>query len=69
MTGVLASFRYLLADVIGIDDTPPPVVPEDWPEAVKPVAREAIARLIDYQGRATRNSMYIASAGSCGGAG
>lgn len=50
MTGVLASFRYLLADVIGIDDTPPPVVPEDWPEAVKPVAREAIARLIDYQG-------------------
>jgi hypothetical protein len=59
MTGVLASFRYLLADVIGIDDTPPPVVPDDWPEAVKPVAREAV----------TRNSMYIASAGSCGGAG
>ncbi|HEY4205048.1 MAG TPA: DUF6537 domain-containing protein [Xanthobacteraceae bacterium] len=50
MTGVLASFRYLLADVLGIDDAQPPAIPDDWPEPVKPVVREAIPRLIDFQG-------------------
>jgi hypothetical protein len=48
--GILSSLRYLFADVIGEDDATPPFLPEGLPEAVVPVASEAIHMLIDYQG-------------------
>jgi hypothetical protein len=50
VTDLLASFRFLLSDILGIDDSPPPVVPDDLPVAVRPIISDAIARLIDYQG-------------------
>jgi hypothetical protein len=48
--GILSSLRYLFADVIGDDDVPVPFLPEGLPEAVIPIASEAIHRLIEYQG-------------------
>ena len=48
--GVLSSLRYLFADFIGEDDDTPPFLPEGLPEAVTPVASDAIHLLIDYQG-------------------
>ncbi len=48
--GILSSLRYLLADVIGDDDAPTPFLPEGLPEAVVPIASEAIHMLIEYQG-------------------
>ena len=48
--GILSSLRYLLADFIGEDDDSPPFLPEGLPEAVVPVASDAIHMLIDYQG-------------------
>jgi hypothetical protein len=47
---VLSSLRYLLADIIGDDDEPPPSLPENLPADAAPAVSEAIARLIDYQG-------------------
>ena len=48
--GILSSLRYLFADVIGEDDDTPPFLPEGLPEAVVPVASDAIHMLIEYQG-------------------
>jgi hypothetical protein len=50
VASVLSSLRYLLADIIGDDDDPPPSLPDNLPAGAAPVASEAIARLIDYQG-------------------
>jgi hypothetical protein len=47
--GILSSLRYLLADFIGEDDDTPPFLPEGLPEAVAPVASDAIHLLIVYQ--------------------
>jgi hypothetical protein len=47
--GVLSSLRYLFADLIGEEDDTPPFLPEGLPEAVAPVAGDAIHMLIDYQ--------------------
>jgi hypothetical protein len=48
--GILSSLRYLFADVIGEVDDTPPLLPEGLPEAVVPVASDAIRMLIVYQG-------------------
>jgi len=48
--GVVASFRFLLSDVIGADDSAPPELPEHLPSSVVPVAGAAVDRLIDFQG-------------------
>jgi Family of unknown function (DUF6537) len=48
--GIPSSLRYLFADLIGEDDDTPPLLPAGLPEAVAPVASEAIHCLIDYQG-------------------
>ena len=48
--GIMSSLRYLFADLIGEDDDTPPLLPAGLPEAVAPVASEAIHLLIDYQG-------------------
>ena len=48
--GFMSSLRYLLADFIGEVDDTPPFLPEGLPEAVVPVASDAIHMLIDYQG-------------------
>jgi hypothetical protein len=47
--GVLSSLRYLFADLIGEEDDTPPFLPDGLPEAVVPVASDAIHMLIDYQ--------------------
>jgi hypothetical protein len=47
--GVLSSLRYLFADLIGEEDDTPPFLPEGLPEAVAPVAGDAIHMLIEYQ--------------------
>ncbi len=46
------SLRYLFADFIGEQDDTPPFLPDGLPEAVVPVASDAIHLLIDYQGTA-----------------
>jgi hypothetical protein len=46
----LSSIRYLLADIIGDDDEPPPSLPENLPEGTAPIVSEGIRLLIDYQG-------------------
>lgn len=48
--GIVSSLRYLLADIIGDDDAPTPILPEGLPEAVVPIASDAIPMLIAYQG-------------------
>jgi hypothetical protein len=48
--GIKSSLRYLFADFIGEDDDTAPFLPEGLPEAVAPVASDAIHLLIDYQG-------------------
>jgi hypothetical protein len=50
--GVLSSLRYLFADLIGEEDDTPPFLPEGLPEALAPVASDAIHTLIDYQSTA-----------------
>jgi hypothetical protein len=47
--GVLSSLRYLFADLIGEEDDTPPFLPDGLPEAVAPVASDAVHMLIDYQ--------------------
>src|SRR5712675_1589242 len=51
-SGFLDSMRYLFADFIGEQDDTPPFLPEGLPEAVVPVASDAIHLLIEYQGTA-----------------
>jgi hypothetical protein len=48
--GVLSSLRYLFADIIGDDDSEPPLPPEGLPDRAAPIVRDGIHRLIDYQG-------------------
>jgi hypothetical protein len=50
--------RYLFADFIGEDDDTPPFLPEGLPEAVVPVASDAIHMLLDYQG-ASYAQLYV----------
>jgi len=50
VTGVLSSLRYLLADIIGVDDEAPPFLPDGLPEGAAPIVSEGIHLLIDYQG-------------------
>jgi hypothetical protein len=50
VTGVLSSLRYLLADIIGVDDETPPFLPDGLPEGAAPIVSEGIHLLIDYQG-------------------
>ena len=50
--GILSSLRYLFADLIGEADDTPPFLPEGLPEALAPLASEAIHMLIDYQSTA-----------------
>ena len=50
MANFLSSIRYLLADIIGDDDEPPPALPENLPEGAGPIVSEGIRLLIDYQG-------------------
>jgi hypothetical protein len=46
----MESMRYLFADIIGEQDDRPAFLPENLPEAVVPVASEAIHLLAEYQG-------------------
>ncbi|WP_338701824.1 DUF6537 domain-containing protein [Bradyrhizobium sp. 26S5] len=46
---LLASLRYLFADIIGDEDEGPPVLPEACPDHLEPAVTEAIHLLIAYQ--------------------
>ncbi|WP_083742224.1 DUF6537 domain-containing protein [Bradyrhizobium mercantei] len=46
---LLASLRYLFADIIGDEDEGPPVLPEACPDHLGPAVSEAIHLLIAYQ--------------------
>ncbi|UGY20572.1 DUF6537 domain-containing protein [Bradyrhizobium septentrionale] len=46
---LLASLRYLFADIIGDEDEGPPVLPEACPDHLGPAVTEAIHLLIAYQ--------------------
>jgi hypothetical protein len=50
VASVLSSLRYLLADIIGDDDEPPPSPPVNLPAVLVVEVSAAIKRLIDYQG-------------------
>ena len=47
--GLLASLRYLFADIIGDEDEGPPVLPEACPAHLGPEVSEAIHLMIAYQ--------------------
>jgi uncharacterized protein DUF6537 len=51
-SGFRESLRCLFADFIGEQDDTPPFLPDGLPEAVVPVASDAIHLLIEYQGTA-----------------
>nr|WP_233285273.1 DUF6537 domain-containing protein [Bradyrhizobium acaciae] len=46
---MLASLRYLFADIIGDEDAGPPVLPDACPDHLRPTVTEAIDLLIAYQ--------------------
>ncbi|WP_229194238.1 DUF6537 domain-containing protein [Bradyrhizobium acaciae] len=46
---LLASLRYLFADIIGDEDAGPPVLPDACPDHLRPTVTEAIDLLIAYQ--------------------
>jgi hypothetical protein len=56
--GLLASLRYLFADIIGDEDDGPPLLPDACPEHLGPVVTEAIHLLIAYQS-ASYATLYI----------
>src|SRR5882757_4351175 len=47
--GLLASLRYLFADIIGDDEDGPPSLPDACPEHLGPAVSAAVDALIDYQ--------------------
>jgi hypothetical protein len=47
--GVVAEIRSNLAELLGEDDDSPPCWPNGFSDAVKPIAAEAVQRLVDYQ--------------------
>lgn len=47
--GLLASLRYLFADIIGDEDEGPPVLPDACPDHLGPAVTKAIDLLIAYQ--------------------
>lgn len=50
LAALFAAVRSTLAELLGEDDSSPPRLPDGLPETVKPIVREAIGLLIDYQG-------------------
>jgi hypothetical protein len=50
VVGFLPAIRSIFADVLGHDDDAIPELPAGLPDRVRPVAAEAVKRLIDYQG-------------------
>ncbi|WP_426437705.1 DUF6537 domain-containing protein [Bradyrhizobium genosp. P] len=56
--GLLASLRYLFADIIGDEDDGPPLLPDACPEHIGPAVNNAIQSLITYQS-ASYARLYI----------
>jgi len=54
----LSSLRYLLADIIGEDDSAPPFLPNGLPEEATGIVSDAIHLLIDYQS-ASYAQLYV----------
>jgi hypothetical protein len=54
----LSSLRYLLADVIGEDDSAPPFLPEGLPEEATEIVSDVVHLLMDYQG-ASYAQLYV----------
>jgi hypothetical protein len=50
LAGLVAEVRSTVAELLGEDDDSPPCFPAGLPDAVMPVAIEAVQRLVDYQG-------------------
>jgi hypothetical protein len=50
VAGLWPAIRSMFSEFLGDDDSAPPYLPDDFPEAVKPVAVLGVHRLIDYQG-------------------
>ncbi len=48
--GLLASLRYLFADIIGEQDDATPMLPDACPDQLAPAVSDAIHSLIVYQG-------------------
>ena len=58
MASFLSSLRYLLADVIGEDDSAPPFLPDGLPAEATGIASDSIHLLIDYQS-ASYAQLYV----------
>jgi hypothetical protein len=50
LAGLAATVRSTIAELLGEDDDSPPCLPNGLSDAVKPIAVEAVHRLVDYQG-------------------
>lgn len=50
MAGFLTSLRAMLSELIGDDDSGPPRWPDGLPDAVMPIAADAVEELLIYQG-------------------
>ena len=58
MASIVSSLRYLLADVIGDDDTALPFLPDNLPDQATPIVSDNILVLADYQS-ATHAQLYV----------
>ncbi|CAN5495478.1 hypothetical protein BH11PSE4_BH11PSE4_32250 [soil metagenome] len=50
MAGFISAIRATLTEMVGGDDSAPPLLPAGLPEAVVPAVRDGVALLIAYQG-------------------
>jgi len=58
VASIVSSLRYLLADVIGDDDSTLPVLPDNLPDHAAPIVSDSIALLTEYQS-ATHAQLYV----------
>lgn len=58
MASFVSSLRYLLADVIGEDDSAPPFLPQGLPDMATTLVSDAIHLLVDYQS-ASYAQLYV----------
>lgn len=58
MASVVSSVRYLLADVLGEDDTALPALPDNLPDPAVPIVSESITLLTEYQS-ASHAQLYV----------
>jgi len=58
VASIVSSLRYLLADVIGDDETALPFLPDNLPDHAAPIVSDSILMLVEYQS-ASHAQLYV----------